>query len=195
MGKRKSSQACLRGEWKEVSTRSVKLPEIDSESFSTYLQWLYTNEVVVSDEDITDEHIVKARYGERLPVFQRHFAAFFKLAILADKLGNARLANAVVDRIILVARVVRLGPSACNIATVYSQLPESSPVRSLVVAYYATEVKAEFMTKHKEQFPYQFIFDLMVHSKKREEEKTSNTPSYPGERCRYHQHNEKVPNV
>ena len=187
-------QACHRGDWQEVSTKTVKLPEVDVESFSIYLQWLYTGEIVVSEEGLDDDANMRLLpETERQRLGHQHHFPLLKLAVLADKLGDAQLSNNVTDAVIRVARILCIGLSPEHIRLIYEQLPENSTFRRLVVDFYKVKVRVSFLMENKAHFPADFIFDLMVDLKKDKAMSKSSAEKYPGDHCKYHQHNDKVP--
>ena len=188
-------QACSRGEWQEVSTKTTSLPEVDVESFSTYLQWLYTGAIVVSEDDITDETDMRSLQKKETERFRlRHLTPLLKLAVLADRLGDAQLSNSASDTLIQVVETIKVGPNLADIHLVYKQLPDNSTFRRLLVDMFNTKCNVKFLIENQAHLPAAFIFDLMVGL--REERriwKSGVGTRYSGDRCQYHQHNDKVP--
>ena len=164
------------------------------ESFSVYLQWLYTGTIVISDEHLDDMNTGKDLSNkDRTQLAADYFGALFQLVILADRLGDLALSNATLDAILRTNQQLGYGPTVDNVRLAYEALPESSSLRRLVVDYYSYIVDPSFMTQNGKEFPGEFIFDVMLRLKKDAATGKRLASKYPGTRCRYHQHNDKVP--
>lgn len=137
-------QKCCNGQWKESSTKTLKLPETDPGVFSAYLQFIYTGELVATDE--CHLHASKVESDKcsdqgseevKRNIAQRTFLALTKAAILADMLLDMTFGNTVVDEILKTQDALRFMPSPSNAAEVYSRIAGSSNVKRLMVDFYA----------------------------------------------------------
>ncbi|KAK3717457.1 hypothetical protein LTR37_005847 [Vermiconidia calcicola] len=186
--------ACCKGEWKEAKTKTIKLPEIDPDSFSIYLQWLYKSELVTVEQGCHDEAGVRDLSGdEKFRIAGKELMALLKLAVLADKLGDLELSNATVDALKHAMDTLDCGPGVEEIPLVYEQLPENSPIRRMMVDNYTVIVTPKYLMDNKKLFPPDFFFDLMMNLVKNEPEGIPNSQPYPCDKCKYHQHNDKAP--
>lgn len=183
-------KACCSGHnWKENSTKIIELPEDDYETLSVYLDWLYTGEVVATDEDATDE-------GRGNPKWQSAsglHAVLVKLAILADRLLDLKFGNIIADEYTLSIRTCGWGPEPKQVALVYEKLPPSSPMRRLMVDWYRShDERAAYMEKHRNEFIESFFFDMMVSFARETKEDTKSRLEMKN-KCQYHTHHEKFP--
>lgn len=183
--------ACCNGEWKESKTKTVKLPEQQPDAFATYLQWLYTGELVL--EQSFDDLSRESPRDERRQVAHDCNAELISLAFLGDQLAEPGLINAVIDTMIVVFNKCGFLLRKRVVKSLYQDLPENSAVRRLVRDFYATNIQIEYMESHKADYAEELVFDVAIAlMKERQSGQKLKTPSY-AVRCDYHEHNEKLP--
>ena len=173
-------RAACNGKFKESIEETVRLPEVDVAIFKIYVQWIYTGEIVVIDpEELTDHESKNA---------PTRYLRLTQLYVLADRLEDVHLRNAVVDTFLKLVDETRKCPSIRAIEKAYEQTAGGSMLRILFSDYYVQLDCAEWFKECREDLPQDFIFDVLVQSK----QCSKIEPAWE-DRCRYHEHNGKVP--
>lgn len=134
-------QAACRNEWKEATSRVIKLPDVEPDIFSLYLFWVHRGKLAVRNEwDLRDED-----WYEHANLAQTRL---IKLWILADRLADIKLRNATMDE--MIAAVGRLSneysfdlftPEMTNV--VWSATTTGRPLRRLLLDYHISNVWVE----------------------------------------------------
>ncbi|KAF1950252.1 hypothetical protein CC80DRAFT_598274 [Byssothecium circinans] len=124
----------LNGNWKESDEKIVVLPDDDPEIFKLYLGLIFTNRVYVVKK--------KAEDVDYLAHSEHEYGRLCELYILAEKLQDATSKNLLIDAILARSRQVDGDgmlryPNSGIVAMVYDNTPESSPLRRLLVDFYA----------------------------------------------------------
>lgn len=186
-------QACCRGPWKEAESKTVTLQDAEPDAFATYLQWLYTGEVVVSDE--LDEAVTPlSSYEERRDLATAAYLPLFELAVLADRLGDVTCGNAVADATIELLCQVAISPPCGAMQVVYRRLPQSAGLRRILVEWLATRANIQAVENKKATLldcP-ELTFDVMIQALKISKGEKIEPPTLHT-RCKYHEHTDKVP--
>ncbi|OMP88204.1 hypothetical protein BK809_0002961 [Diplodia seriata] len=117
-------KAC-NGNWKEARERRVELPEDTPECFDVYVQWLYSDQLLVKhkDKEEVDSDLFLGVYLLGNKLLDRKF----KEACVDIAFQSFDLDNYPQDWII----------SADHAKTLYSALPSSDPYRRLYVRFWA----------------------------------------------------------
>lgn len=189
-------QKCCSSGWKEAKERTVELPETDPDNFATYLQWLYTRELVATETP--DLHELKTEDRQvRAEAASAIFATLIALGTLADMLMDSAFENAVVDEIIKTKEATEKVPSPAKINIIYANVPRNCNIKRLIVDYYASEVNTNFLIEERDYLHEDVIFDIMVRLHKDRKESAENgfdrlRPTWE-RRCDYHTHNDEVP--
>ena len=190
--KSKFFQAACRNEWKEAKSRVVKLPDVDPASFNCYLLWVYRGRLPVRNEwDMYSDG-----WQERHLAVQSNLV---KLWILADRLADARLRNAIMDEMVTATgklesrfESVLFNPEMTALA--WSATTAGRPLRRLILDYYVLYVSVEDVEKDVDKHPPEFVKELMLDSLRMVDANCSNwrIPVEMG-RCHYHEHDETTP--
>ena len=184
-------RAACRNEWKEAKSRVVKLPDVDPAIFNYYLLWVYRGRLPVRNEwdvycdDWEDDAIAVQ-------------SDLVKLWILADRLADVRLRNAIMDEIVAAmdkhksAQLVLFRPEMTVLA--WSATTAGRPLRQLILDYYVFYVYASDVEQDVDKHHPEFVKELMLASLRMVDDNCSNwrIPVEMG-RCHYHEHDETTP--
>ena len=182
---------CCEGEWKEAKSRIIKLPEEDVDVFSTYIQWLHTNDLVVVEEELQD--MTDRDFDIRNDAAALQWDALVNMASFADRQADLTLANAVNDSILLVMMNTDLVPAPKFLSQIYTELPENSKLRCMVVDE-AVYSDAKDYQADQEDHPTQFFLDIWARLQRaRDDENDRLEKPKWNTRCHYHEHNVQVP--
>lgn len=176
-------RATFQGHFSEADSKEVHLPDIELETFQTYVHWMYTGEVIVVDRVDDKSGTAKESYGR-----------IIQLYIAADRLENARLRNDTMTKLLERTRDGTL-PAVEAIRAAYQNTIEGSTLRRYVVdARHAqsAERSTMWLKSHREELPLDFIVDyanaLALYK---------GTTQVPDARlqpkCWYHEHNGELP--
>lgn len=176
--------AALNGEFREAKERPIRLPETDPEAFAIFAQWAYRNELIVMEEE-DFESDSPGRHQER--------QLYIRTYILADQLGVVRLQNQIMDDYIKLMLSLGVGPGSKDVNLIYRSLPEQSLMRKLMVDFYVSRVKAEWLKAHVGDFAEEFVKESLIAFA--EALQNQQRPIYPDlkAQCFYHVHNDEVP--
>lgn len=158
---------------------------MEVETFKSYVHRVYTGDVVLeidSSDSTTENKLSKL------------LVDLVKLYIAADSLGDMRLRNSVIDRLMTATEEAnRKGPSPQAITLAYGATPTGSNLRKLFVDYYLylREENASWFKDHADCFPKAFLIDYAYNNMARYSEKAV-MPSTKN-RCKYHEHNDELP--
>ena len=138
---------------KEAQEDGVRLPEIEADTFRSYLHWIYSGNVVIEVEGANTEAL--RTKAEKL----------VKLYTCAEMLGDMRLRNAVIDALLERRGQYKAIPNPDAVSHAYGKTAENSPLRKLLVAQYLamTARQADWFKACGHRLPFQFLFDL-VHA-------------------------------
>jgi hypothetical protein len=176
-------RAAINGGFREAKENLIRLPEINPKEFAIFAHWAYSNELIVMEPQDTGND----KFGR----YQR--LRLIRAYILADRLGIVRLQNQSMDNYIESMENFHRTPNRINIASVYEQLPERSPMRQLMLDYCVSYKKASWMKENAKYLPEEFTRDCLVAFAEAVE--IGKRPERPRDRdkCTYHAHNEEVP--
>ena len=178
------------GQWKETTSRTVELPESDAETFPMYIQRLYTSELVLDDK-IDQKALKKKDFNTKL-IHEKLWASLLKLAVLADQINDAEFSNSIVDWMILADEKLLMLPNMW-IRSIYSDLPDSSPERRLVVDDYMTSAKEGLFQEQKDNLPKDFLIDVLGAYQKVDVQNEEVEDVSWRNRCNYHIHADGTP--
>lgn len=161
-------KAACRNGWKEAISRVVKLPQVDADTFRAYLCWVYESGIAIdtsfgSQDQSGGGPLVSAAEAQPTSL------ELAKLWLLADRLTTTKLRNDVIDTLLSVLTRLYTAQSdltdmfpASMTVLIWSATTESRALRKLVVDYYASTVPASLVQKHIEEYPPEFVQDLML---------------------------------
>jgi hypothetical protein len=183
-------QAACRNEWKEATSRVIKLPDVEPCIFNLYLFWVYRGKLAVRN----DWRIIQEDYSDTAPAIQ---SSLVKLWILADRLADIRLRTATVDEMMLatsnIARsdgVLLFLPELTVIA--WSATTPGRSLRRLIVDYYVCQVLAKNIEDHMDRYHPGFVKELALAALRTVDDPCSPLePPFVKGICHCHEHDEK----
>jgi hypothetical protein len=202
-------KAACRNEWKEATSRVIKLPDVDNDVFRSYLFWIYREKVAIRNGvylEVKDDDVGLAELAQRCCAIHTSLA---QLWILADRLADVRLRNAVIDEMAPGLSkeygtppapekdALQYFPPALT-TLVWSNTTADRPLRRLALDYYNDCVWAREVKHRLDEFQPVFLGDFMVAAMLKAE-KSEVYHSSPQEkieehgRCYYHEHDEQCP--
>ena len=161
--------ACC-NDWKEATSRVIKLPQIDADDFRAYLFWVHRREIAF---DISLALPDQSEGSPRVSASEVYptSLALAKLWLLADRLKTNKLGNDAIDSLLHVlegAREMESDPMnifpASTTVLIWSATTKGRSLRRLVIDYYASTVTASQVEKHIEECHPEFVQDLMLKS-------------------------------
>ncbi|KAL0260913.1 hypothetical protein SLS55_004605 [Diplodia seriata] len=210
--------AACRGPWKESRSGIIKLPDADPVTFDLYVKWLYTGELVdhwrtasSDNEQVTDATSAAANDGlddhdqesggRDIAVapdsVHTAYTVFVHAYILGDALLDSAFKNAAVDA--LIKRVHETNCYPCALAAlIYTNTSGSaSPLRRLLVDFYAYAYKREWFvggdrSLDMEDGPREFFRDVLVKVVKVKEIEEPDEFPWMLDACQYHDHPDGV---
>ena len=186
-------KACCDGEWKESKTKTIELPDASPDEFSMYLQWFYTDDLIVTEDEMDS---APRNLDERDQKLEQHFRPLFRLAIFADKYGDTAFANAVNDGLLRAICTYQLAPGFDYLKLAYSTLPAKSKTLEMLADRFAWEINPKNLKSNISAYPHAFFHQVWVSMSEKQQKgqagRKTSTPSI-ARRCVYHEHNDKVP--
>lgn len=177
-------RAAVEGGFKESKEKVIRLPEIDTESWSTYLQWIYSNEVVVLNPEEIDNDGYGVKRRNRL----------ITLYLLADAVDDLTLRNKIVDEYVKVFKSTRLWECE-NISVLLNSVSESNKFRELILDFIlrSSPDSAAYLQEISDQLPKSFLLEvattlLTMALDLRNMRMPTKTPA-----CEYHEHDDNFP--
>lgn len=150
----------------------VTLSEEEVEVFSVYATWLYTNNFCILDNE--------SRAQCRL---------LTKAYVFGEKVIDNAFKDAIIDSIVVSARVTRTFPGHLAVARIYDGTPPGSPARKLMVDMHVWDGHAGWIDlENLEIFNKEFLADLSVALLTQRSKPTSKTPYDVKNSCAYHSH-------
>lgn len=176
----------------------MELLERDAAIFPTDMQWLYTGELVVSDEhDLADAR----NWDENHKRLANNDCCSYlgRLAVHPDVICDQTFSNTVVDLLTKTINSLDPMPTEDFICVVYHQLPETAPIRRLVVDFCVGDATVRYLEAvKKSKQPHEDLWDVMMDYQKLVERSVEGTdkvrwpaPAH-GKRCDYRIHEEGV---
>lgn len=143
--KSKFFQAACRKEWSEGAHKLIRLPEVEPDIFSSYLNWVYTGGLAVNvpkQDPVTPK---ETKYGN-----------FVKLYLLGDTLDDLSLRNSTMG--ILVNSNYQLMPASITLA--FEHTPTQSLLRKMLVTFAALRWDRACFAIFKAKYHPEFVQDL-----------------------------------
>jgi hypothetical protein len=140
--------ACRSDAWKEYAERTIKLQDVEPDTFNACLLWVHRQEIPTAHPDETLELIDDLA----------------RLWLLGDRLADVRLCNAAMNGIIAEIKDFANCMNAFSlglIAQIWSATTPSRPIRRLVVDYYVSHASVGAMKAEPELYHHEFTRDLM----------------------------------
>lgn len=147
-------------------------------TFEAYIQWVYSGVIVVEE----NEQNRKSKTG---------ITNLVMLYAAGDMLGDVRLRNAVIDRIILNCEQANIAPGSRSVTIAYDSTPEGSTLRKLIVDWYLSQHNALWFKNNSQFFPRDFLVDLVYGRMANNNQQTA--CPIDGSTCKYHEHDQDEP--
>ena len=186
-------RAACNGKFQEAADKTIRLPEVQSADFETYMQWAYTGMIVLKNEatnvatnEATNEATQDDRRAKKLALHKE----LTRLYVLADRVDDMCLRNAVIDEFI--NRGDRSGLGVFSTSFAYKHTPDGSTLRALIANTYASLAPwnrlGNNFKENKARMHEDFIFDMLVLCI----QGGATRPTWQN-RCEFHEHNDEVP--
>ncbi|GME65788.1 Btb poz domain containing protein [Neofusicoccum parvum] len=151
-------RAACNGPWKESEEGIVTLPEDGPEEFGIYLKWLYTNELI--DKNASTENDA---HGNPYQIGRPNTLA--RAYVIGDKIQDILFKNAAIGALIQQISTTKSYPTGLA-QYVYENTPEKSPLRRLLVDFYAYGSTSKWYEKSDPErdinaAPIDFFTDLV----------------------------------
>ncbi|KAK5695251.1 hypothetical protein LTR97_008757 [Elasticomyces elasticus] len=176
-------RAACNGGFKEAKDKIIRMAEVEPATFRSYLQWLYSRDVVVLTAaelatDVKDESLV---------------SRLVKLYLLADVLADTLLRNRIIDEIQLSLGKNNTCLGIGHINWAYESTPATSTLRKLIVDDHVRNSSwyASWLETARPSLPADFFADLAIGIAKTNW-KQPIRPRDAG-RCTYHEHDDEFP--
>ena len=174
-------KAACRDEWKEATSRTIKIPEVDTDAFCAYLHWVHLEQVAISTQ-----YDVEACSSDDAPLV---LDELIRLWLLADRLGDAQLCDCVIDTMLDVADSVDISMDwteaipAEMLDLIYAATSEGRSLRRLVVDIYAGDLESAQVERGRYEWHPEFVNDIMLVYAQSDDVYYSDRRS-----CYYHEH-------
>lgn len=156
-------EAACRNGWEEASTRTIRLPDVNNDTFHAYLYWVH-KEKIPYETDCDDEGCPVLWHDEARRVLDE----IIKLWLLADRLMTAKLRNDAADAILRVLDILHQESDmeevfpASTIALIWPSTTEGRAIRRIVVDWYAYIVYPESIKAKIEHYHPEFVRELAL---------------------------------
>ena len=167
--------ACRDGAWVESTSRTIKLREVEPDVFNAYLLWVHRKELPTAPSEDAFELIED----------------LVRLWLLADRLADFRLRNAVIDAIIV---ELNSFTTSLNVfppelaAQVWSATTTGRSIRRLIIGYYAKHVGAANVQADVAKYHPGFTQDLLVKAIEVVKNDEENICPSKRDSCFYHEY-------
>lgn len=170
------------------------------ETFTISLQWLYTGEIVIEEDEENTVFKANSSTPEGREVTGASYNIILDLAILGDQLDDQCFRNKINDTTINSIERLKITPPNEHYFKMYKDLPESSLHKKLLVDRYAAAAGVEAVKGHKGKLPADFMYDVtyaLVHARApimngKAEVIRLEVPR-SANRCKYHEHRADEP--
>lgn len=175
-------------DWKEKKTKTIDLHDTPFEIFSIYLQWIYTGELVVSDE------MAPATTDSDVSAHHAFYGVLYKIAIdlyiFADSMMDISLQNQVMDLLqaTLFSSEVSLGLEEAK--QMVGETMAKCPLRRLLVDSVCAHAEGDWFEIFGNDLPVEIMVELLAaFAAIRKSNKAAVCPT-KAPKCTYHVHDE-----
>ena len=183
-------KAACRNGWKEASSRTVKVPEVDTSTFKAYIHWICKEQISISSQLTLDGEPNTA--AESGPVL----CDLAQLWLLADRFADTLLRDLTINAMLRVTGRVYAdyqnwtkGITSDMIEHVWSKTTARRALRRFIVDLYAEGVEPKHLEWIKDELHPEFIKDLMMKAM-RINNGDDYTTLFSHEVCYYHEHDD-----
>jgi hypothetical protein len=176
----------LNGAWKDSGDGDIKLPEIDEDGFTTYVDWLSSKTL----DDLYPGTPCHSLHHSS-PKKCGRFCFAFRAYLLGDFLQDCHFCNAAIDCVMSNSAKRERHPDSENIRRYWDLIPKSSRFRRLSIDLRAYYCNAASFKKHAQAWPHDYLLEVagVWHGLYDKDIKAIR----PGnrERCYYHENKDK----
>lgn len=185
----KDFEICCVSESDQINFRHIKLPKVDPDIFSIYLQWLYTGVLVTADDACYGPE--KARSSGRR---RRHFIAFTDLYGFAETVEDKAFANEVIDAFINAADTHDLLQDPICLESIQARCSVTSGLYRVIVDMVARSGSPDTIEKCKAELDKEFLFEVTKALMKGRDSNDRSPEALLANACpNYHQQDDKTP--
>lgn len=148
-------QTSCNGQWSESKEKTVRLKEVDPESFAIYVKWLYTGNLDVLHGDTACTapfHPFCGHTDDRL----------IDGYLLGDFLGDQDYCNASTDKLLDLSIEYDCTPSLAFVMEYWSRLPVHSGLRRMLMDQQASHVREHELRELAATMPSKLLVELAV---------------------------------
>ncbi|KAL3487612.1 hypothetical protein BJX62DRAFT_240880 [Aspergillus germanicus] len=150
------SDRALAGPWTEAQTRTVRLPDDDSETVGIYVYWLYYDTLPAGYRDSKAEYLDLAR-----------------AYVFGDKVLDVRFQDKVSDAIVNKSRFATSGgartlPTATVVAYIYEYSVKNAPIRRAFVDMWTQYGHHSLLQSEIDTIPRAFAVELAANTLKQQ---------------------------
>ena len=167
--------ACRDDAYRESTSRTVKLPDVELDVFNAYLLWAHRKDLPTAPSDDAFELV----------------EGLVRLWLLADRLVDFRLRNAVIDALLV---EISSFTTSLNVfppelaAQVWSATTPGRSIRRLIIDYYAKHVGAATVQADVVKYHPDFTKDLLVKAIEIVKNDEENICPSKRDSCFYHEY-------
>ncbi|CAO2658845.1 Nn.00g065680.m01.CDS01 [Neocucurbitaria sp. VM-36] len=173
----------LRGPWKEAEEQTVRLEDVDCETFDIFVDWLYTGKLPEEDSDWI------AKFEPDLEWQIQYWLQRVKVCVFGDRFQARDFQHAVQTNLVdlTMTSSTPFYYSAINYA--FEHLPSNNPILRLLVDTQCCFWTSKSDTKHegelglRDQLSHSFLVRVMVRFSEIRDD-----PKVKLIRCNYHEH-------
>ena len=136
-------RSCTNGHWLESGTGVVNLPDDDVELFKIFVQWLYTQLIVLNDKQ------------------KNHYRVIIDLFILVNKLQCSELQNATLDFLYRRFSETNTLYPPTDIYYVWENTTNNSSLRRYLVDLYVYDSQIDHVVESQEHYPSEFMKEVL----------------------------------
>lgn len=142
--------------WKEGQENTVRLPECEPSTFTTYIGWLYTSEVDLLEADEKEVPWVDkdgTTLTQRLNLTRRAIDCY----ALGDMVLDNGFLNAVVDELISISEKCNTVPGHESVKYAWDKIPKDGKLADLLVDFYAVGLDVKEFDAMLPELPAEFV--------------------------------------
>lgn len=182
-------RAACQNEWKEATSRVIKLADVNADAFNNYLYWVHEKKVSVNRP-------LGVLCEGNIPNFVPWVNNMANLWLLSDRLADERLRNEVLDiladRIESIHLVLGAIPAGM-INKIWSTTTPGRALRRLIVEYYAQSVTASEILPSINELDWSFKQEVMLRMMEEKEDDDRKCFSLSFGPCYWHEHDKQHP--
>lgn len=182
-------EAACRNEWKEATSRIIKIPDVDLDAFYAYMYWVYWEVVAIT----SDCRKTLRSAADSEPALND----LVELWLLADRFAETRLRDFTMDALRKVAHSIYSAEkdwtaafTPAMTAHICSSTTGGRALRRFVVDVFESKVTEANLNGGKESFPPEFLVDLATKLMRMRGGEDNKVWAFYEAKCHYHEHEE-----